>query len=143
VTEITLKILKEAEAIQVLLADFTSVEAAGSTVTDIIGAGIIPGGMEMMDNLSINAVEDVVASGCYPRDAAAILLVELDGLESEVSVNSQRVIAICQKNGARQVTVATDPHQRLQMWKGRKAAFAAMGKISPNYYVQDGVIPRT
>ena len=143
VTEITLKILKVAEAIQVLLADFTSVEAAGSTVSDIIGAGIIPGGMEMMDNLSINAVEDVVASGCYPRDAAAILLVELDGLESEVSVNSQRVIAICQKNGARQVTVATDPHQRLQMWKGRKAAFAAMGKISPNYYVQDGVIPRT
>ncbi len=142
-TEITLRILKTAESIQVLLADFTSVEAAGATVSDIISAGIIPGGMEMMDNLSINAVEDVVATGCYPRDAEAILLVELDGLENEVTVNSERVAAICQRNGARSVAIASDPDQRLRMWKGRKAAFAAMGKISPDYYVQDGVIPRT
>ncbi|MBF2048121.1 MAG: glycolate oxidase subunit GlcD [Elainella sp. C42_A2020_010] len=142
-TEITLRILKTAESIHVLLADFTSVEAAGQTVSDIIGTGIIPGGMEMMDNFSINAVEDVVATNCYPRDATAILLIELDGLAVEVEVNSQRVAAICRQNGARNITVATDPQERFTLWKGRKAAFAAMGKISPDYYVQDGVIPRT
>jgi glycolate oxidase len=142
-TEITLKILKTPESIRVLLADFTNVEAAAATVSDIISAGIIPGGMEMMDNLSINAVEDVVATGCYPRDAEAILLVEVDGLEVEAEANSQRVAAICKQNGARNVTVATDADDRLKLWKGRKAAFAAMGKLSPDYYVQDGVIPRT
>jgi glycolate oxidase len=142
-TEVTLKILKTPESIRVLLADFTSIEAAGATVSDIISAGIIPGGMEMMDNMSINAVEDVVATGCYPRDATAILLVEVDGLEVEAEVNSQRVAEICKKNGARNVTVATEADERLTIWKGRKAAFAAMGKMSPDYYVQDGVIPRT
>jgi len=142
-TEITLRILKAPEAVHVLLADFTSIEAAGATVSDIISAGVIPGGMEIMDNLSINAVEDAVAAGCYPRDAAAILLIELDGLEVEVATNSQRVEAICRQNGARSITTAIDPEQRLKLWKGRKAAFAAMGKLSPDYYVQDGVIPRT
>ncbi|HIK10056.1 MAG TPA: glycolate oxidase subunit GlcD [Oscillatoriaceae cyanobacterium M33_DOE_052] len=142
-TEITLKILKVPEAICVLLADFTSIEAAGASVSDIISAGIIPGGMEIMDNLSINAVEDVVATGCYPRDATAILLVEVDGLQVEVDANKQRIAEICQKNGARSITTASDPEQRLKLWKGRKAAFAAAGHLSPDYYVQDGVIPRT
>jgi glycolate oxidase len=142
-TEITLRILKRAESICVLLADFNSVDAAAASVSDIISAGIIPGGMEMMDNISINAVEDVVATNCYPRDAAAILLVEIDGLDVEVAVNKQRVAGICQKNGARNITSATDPETRLKLWKGRKAAFAAAGHISPDYYVQDGVIPRT
>jgi len=141
-TEVTLKILKSAESIQVLLADFTTVEAAGSTVSDVISAGIIPGGMEIMDNMSINAVEDTVATNCYPRDAASILLIEIDGLESEVAENVKRVEAICYQNGGN-VTTATDPEQRLRLWKGRKAAFAAMGRLSPDYYVQDGVIPRT
>ncbi|MDJ0705986.1 MAG: glycolate oxidase subunit GlcD [Leptolyngbyaceae cyanobacterium MO_188.B28] len=142
-TEITLRILKAPESIQVLLADFTSVEAAGSTVSDIIGGGIIPAGMEMMDNFSINAVEDVVATNCYPRDATAILLIEIDGLEAEVAAMSDRIKAICRQNGARDVATAVDPEERLRLWKGRKAAFAAMGKLSPDYYVQDGVIPRT
>ncbi|MEQ8755516.1 MAG: glycolate oxidase subunit GlcD [Coleofasciculus sp. G1-WW12-02] len=142
-TEITLRILKTPESICVVLADFTSIEAAGAAVADIIGAGIIPGGMEMMDNLSINAVEDVVATGCYPRDAGAILLVELDGLEVEVSTNKKRVTQLCQQNGARTITTASDPETRLKLWKGRKAAFAAAGHLSPNYFVQDGVIPRT
>lgn len=142
-TEITLRILKAPESVCVLLADFSTIEAAGQSVADIIGAGIIPGGMEIMDNLSINAVEDVVATGCYPRDAAAILLVELDGLSVEVSTNKHRVTEICRQNGARQVTAASDPEQRLKIWKGRKAAFAAAGHLSPDYYVQDGVIPRT
>jgi glycolate oxidase len=142
-TEITLRILKAPEAIHVLLADFTSVEAAGQTVSDITSAGIIPAGMEMMDNFSINAVEDVVATNCYPRDATAILLIEVDGLEVEVAAISSLVEAICKQNGARSIQVAVDPEARLTLWKGRKAAFAAMGKISPDYYVQDGVIPRT
>ncbi len=142
-TEITLKILKTAESICVLLADFTSVEAAGAAVSDIISAGIIPAGMEMMDNISINAVEDVVAAGCYPRDAEAILLVEIDGLAVEVAANKHHIADICKHNGARSITTANDPETRLQLWKGRKAAFAAAGHLSPDYYVQDGVIPRT
>jgi glycolate oxidase len=142
-TEIVLRILKTPESICVVLADFNSIEEAGASVADIIDAGIIPGGMEIMDNLSINAVEDVVATGCYPRDAEAILLVELDGLEVEVSTNKQKVADICKRNGARGVTSARDLETRLKMWKGRKAAFAAAGHISPNYFVQDGVIPRT
>ncbi|HEY9815841.1 MAG TPA: glycolate oxidase subunit GlcD, partial [Candidatus Obscuribacterales bacterium] len=142
-TEITLKILKVPESIQVLLADFMSIEAAGAAVSDIISAGIIPAGMEMMDNFSINAVEDVVATACYPRDAIAILLIELDGLAVDVSANSDRVAEICRRNGARNVVTATEAQDRLRLWKGRKAAFAAMGKLSPDYYVQDGVIPRT
>jgi glycolate oxidase len=142
-TEVTLRILKAPESICVLLADFTSIEAAGEAVSDIIRAGIIPGGMEIMDNISINAVEDVVATGCYPRDAAAILLVEIDGLEVEVATNKQRISQICQQNGSRNITTAHDPETRMKIWKGRKAAFAAAGHLSPDYYVQDGVIPRT
>jgi glycolate oxidase len=146
-TEITLKILKVPESVEVLLADFpdleTAVEAAGKTVADIIAAGIIPAGMEIMDNLSINAVEDVVATHCYPRDAGAILLIELDGLAVEVAVSGDRVSQICRQNGARNITIAKDADERLKLWKGRKAAFAAAGKLSPNYFVQDGVIPRT
>ena len=142
-TEVTLRILKYPESICVLLADFNSMEDAGASVSDIISAGIIPGGMEIMDNLSINAVEDVVATGCYPRDAASILLVEIDGLEVEVAENKKRVAEICRKNGARNITTANDAETRLKMWKGRKAAFAAAGHLSPDYYVQDGVIPRT
>ena len=143
VTEITLRILKSPETIRVLLADFTSVEAAGATVSDIIGAGIIPAGMEMMDNFSINAVEDVVALACYPRDATAILLVEVDGSPAEVAASADRIETLCYQNGARSVASATDADARTRLWKGRKAAFAAMGKLSPDYYVQDGVIPRT
>jgi glycolate oxidase len=142
-TEITLKILKTPESICVLLADFASVEAAGSAVSGIISAGIIPAGIEMMDKFSINAVEDVVKTNCYPRDAEAILLVEIDGSVLEVETNQAKVAEICRQNGARDITIATEPEQRLRLWKGRKAAFAAMGKISPDYYVQDGVIPRT
>jgi glycolate oxidase len=142
-TEITLRILKTPESICVLLADFTSVEAAGSSVADIISAGIIPAGMEIMDNLSINAVEDVAKTNCYPRDAEAILLIELDGLQVEVAANKKRVAELCKQNGAREITSANDPETRLKLWKGRKAAFAAAGHISPDYFVQDGVIPRT
>ncbi|NEO83974.1 MAG: FAD-binding protein [Spirulina sp. SIO3F2] len=142
-TEVTLKILKTPEAIQVLLADFATIEAAGQAVTAIIGAGIIPAGMEMMDNLSINAVEDVVALGCYPRDAGAILLVELDGSAVEVTTNIAQVSQLCREQGARTITIAEDAETRSKLWQGRKATFAAAGQMSPNYFVQDGVVPRT
>ena len=122
------------------MADFTNVEAAGETVSDIIRAGIIPAGMEMMDNFSLNAVEDTVGTNCYPRDAVAILLMEIDGAPAEVAACAQQIEALCYKNGARQLTHATDAAERGRLWKGRKAAFAAMGQISPDYYVQDGVI---
>ncbi len=135
--------LPSAQAIAVLLADFTSIEAAGAAVSGIIAAGIVPAGMEMMDNSSINAVEDVVKTQCYPRDAAAILLVEVDGSDTEVQATAAQVAAICRAQGARNITEAREVQERLRLWKGRKAAFAAMGKLSPNYYVQDGVIPRT
>ncbi|MEA5466094.1 glycolate oxidase subunit GlcD [Leptothoe sp. PORK10 BA2] len=141
-TEITLRILKSPESAQTLLADFNSVEAAAKSVSDIISVGIIPAGMEMMDNFSINAVEQVVALDCYPRDATAILLVEVDGSPADVAASAQKVSEIVKGNGARSVAIATTPNERLRLWKGRKAAFAAMGKLSPDYYVQDGVIPR-
>ena len=142
-TEITLRILKRPESICVVLADFPTVEDSGAAVTAIISAGIIPAGMEIMDNLSINAVEDVVATGCYPRDAGAVMLVELDGLQVEVEENKKRIAEICKQNNSRNITSAKDPETRLKFWKGRKAAFAAAGHMSPNYFVQDGVIPRT
>ncbi|WP_069792053.1 glycolate oxidase subunit GlcD [Cyanobacterium sp. IPPAS B-1200] len=142
-TEITLKILKTPDSISVVLADFNSIEEAGKAVAEIIRSGIIPAGMEMMDNFSINAVEDIVATQCYPRDAQAILLVELDGLEVEVKNYKEKVGEICLQCGARNITSAEDAPTRLKLWKGRKAAFAAMGKISPNYFVQDGVVPRS
>lgn len=142
-TEITLKILNTPESICVVLADFQSVEDAGKAVAGIIQAGIIPAGMEMMDNFSINAVEDVVATDCYPRNAEAILLVELDGLEVEVKNYKEKVAEICRQCGAGSITSANDQETRLKLWKGRKTAFAAMGKISPNYFVQDGVVPRS
>ncbi|MEL4895213.1 glycolate oxidase subunit GlcD [Crocosphaera sp. Alani8] len=142
-TEITLKILKTPETISVVLADFTTVESAGQAVADIIDSGVIPAGMEIMDNFSINAVEDTVKTNCYPRDAAAILLVELDGLSVEVEAYKEKVADICRQNGSREITSANDVETRLKLWKGRKAAFAAAGNISPDYFVQDGVVPRT
>ncbi|WP_338461504.1 FAD-linked oxidase C-terminal domain-containing protein [Synechococcus elongatus IITB7] len=142
-TEVTLRLQPLPQSVQVLLADFSSIEAAGAAVSGIIAAGILPAGLELMDNFSINAVEDVVKSDCYPRDAAAILLAELDGRASEVEQQIRDVEAVCRQHGARSIAIATDAEDRLRLWKGRKAAFAAVGRISPSYYVQDGVIPRS
>ena len=142
-TEVTLRILKRPESVCVVLADFPSVAQSGAAVAAIISDGIIPAGMEIMDRFTINAVEDTVATGCYPRDAEAILLIELDGLEVEVNANKARVAQLCKDNGARNITTASDETTRMKLWKGRKSAFAAAGNISPNYFVQDGVIPRT
>ncbi|MGD1921400.1 MAG: FAD-linked oxidase C-terminal domain-containing protein [Pleurocapsa sp.] len=142
-TEVTLKILKRPESVCVVLANFPTVEDSGEAVADIIRSGIIPAGMEIMDNLSINAVEDIVATGCYDRDAQAVLLIELDGLKVEVETYKARVKTICLQNNATGITTANDIDTRAKLWKGRKAAFAAAGHMSPDYFVQDGVIPRT
>jgi glycolate oxidase len=140
-TKITLRIVKRPECIRTLLAAFPSTNEAGAAVSDIIAAGMLPAAIEMMDNLAIQAAEAAVHAN-YP-DCGALLLVELDGPIAEVEALMQSVAEICEKNAASEIRVAQTDAERALVWKGRKAAFAAMGRISPNYIVQDGVIPRT
>jgi glycolate oxidase len=141
VTEVTVKLLPKPQVARVLLASFDSVEKAGRAVGDIIAAGIIPGGLEMMDNLSIRATEDFIHAG-YPVDAAAILLCELDGVEADVQDDCDRVDAVLKTAGATHVRLACDEAERARFWAGRKNAFPAVGRISPDYYCMDGTIPR-
>lgn len=141
VTEVTVKLLPKPQVARVLLASFDSVEDAGRAVADIIAAGIIPGGLEMMDNLAIRAAEDFIHAG-YPVDAAAILLCELDGVEADVHDDCERVAAVLTQAGAREVRLACDEAERVRFWAGRKNAFPAVGRISPDYYCMDGTIPR-
>ena len=140
-TKVTLRIVKRPEVIQTLLAAFDSVQAAAQTVSDIIAAGMLPSALEIMDTLAIQAAEAAVHAH-YPV-CSGLLLVELDGPCSEVDALMREVRAICRNNGAWEVRVAQSDQERALVWKGRKAAFAAVGRISPNYIVQDGVIPRT
>jgi glycolate oxidase len=140
-TRIILRIVKRPETVQVLLAAYDSVHAAAQTVSDIIGAGMLPAALEMMDRLSAMASEAAVHPN-YPV-CEALLLVELDGPGAEVSAQVAEATDLCRKNGALEVRIAQTAEQRGLIWKGRKAAFAAVGRISPNYIVQDGVIPRT
>jgi glycolate oxidase len=142
VTRITVKLLAKPAAIKTLVADFPSIEQAGDTVTAIIAAGIVPAAVEMMDAVAIEAVEAAVAAG-YSRDTAAALIVELDGPADEVAVQFAEVEQLCRDNGTTKLRIAADAQERAVVWKGRKAAFAAVGRISPNYIVQDGVVPRT
>jgi glycolate oxidase len=125
----------------VLLASFDSVEKAGRAVAEIIAAGIIPGGLEMMDNLAIRAAEDFIHAG-YPVDAEAILLCELDGVEADVHDDCQRVREVMTAAGATEVRQARDEAERVRFWAGRKNAFPAIGRLSPDYYCMDGTIPR-
>ncbi|WP_409488250.1 glycolate oxidase subunit GlcD [Pseudomonas promysalinigenes] len=141
VTEVTVKLLPKPQAARVLLASFDSVEMAGRAVADIIAAGIIPGGLEMMDNLSIRAAEDFIHAG-YPTDAAAMLLCELDGVEADVHDDCTRVEQVLKLAGATSVRLAQDENERVRFWAGRKNAFPAVGRISPDYYCMDGTIPR-
>src|SRR5215470_11140920 len=140
-TKITLRIVKKPEVIQTLLAAFNSTNEAGAAVSGIIGAGMLPAAIEMMDNLAIQAAEASVHAG-YP-DCGGLLLVELDGPAAEVEALMAQVREISTACGAWEIRVAQSEEERAVIWKGRKAAFAAMGRISPNYIVQDGVIPRT
>ena len=141
VTKVTLRLVRRPEAVQTLLAAFDSTDAAGNAVSDIISAGIIPAAIEMMDRTTIRAAEAAVHPG-FP-DAEAVLIVELDGPRSEVAALFAQVEAVCTRNDGWGLQVARDDAQRGRIWMGRKAAFAAMGRISPSYYVQDGVIPRS
>ncbi len=140
-SSMTLRIVRRPETVQVLLAAFNSISAAGQTVSDIIAAAILPAAMEIMDRLAIRAAEAAVHPH-YP-ECAALLLVELDGPEAEVQLQMQQVRALCKQNGAWEDRLAQSEQERLLVWKGRKAAFAAAGRLSPDYIVQDGVIPRT
>jgi len=141
VTEVTVKLLPKPQVAKVLLAAFDSVEKAGRAVGDIIAAGIIPGGLEMMDNLAIRAAEDFIHAG-YPVEAEAILLCELDGVEADVADDCERVREVLEKAGATEVRLARDESERVKFWAGRKNAFPAVGRISPDYYCMDGTIPR-
>jgi glycolate oxidase len=141
ITEITVKLLPLPETAQVVLAAFASVEAAGTAVTAIIANGIIPAGLELLDNPAIRAVEQFVHAG-YPEDAAAILLCELDGTAADVATQIERVSGVFREAGATELRVSRDDAERQRFWAGRKAAFPAMGRLSPDYYCMDGTIPR-
>ncbi len=141
IVEVTVKLLPIPERAQVILAAFDDVAKAGAAVGDIISAGIIPAGLEMMDRLAIQAAEDFVHAG-YPANAEAILLCELDGTNEEVSSHVAEVREILKISGATEVRTARDAAERALFWAGRKAAFPAVGRISPDYYCMDGTIPR-
>ena len=141
VTEITVRLLPVPPTAKALMAAFGDVEQAASAVAAIIAAGIIPAGLEMMDTPAIIAAEDFVQAG-YPRDAAAILLCELDGTDAEVQTEIESVSSLLFECGARSVDIARDESERQRFWSGRKNAFPAVGRISPDYYCIDGTIPR-
>jgi glycolate oxidase len=141
VTKATLRLLRKPEAVLTLLAAFNSIDEAGAAVSAIISHGIVPAAVEMMDRLTIQAAEAAVHPN-FP-DTDAVLIVELDGPQVEVDELFEVVEHVCRAAGAASVEIARDAAQRDRIWKGRKAAFAAMGRVSPNYYVQDGVVPRT
>jgi glycolate oxidase len=142
VTKVAVRLMQARESVRTLLAIFDRMDRATQTVVDITAAGIIPAALEMMDRTTIEAVETGAPVG-FPRDAEAVLIVELEGIreQTERSMNSAR--AVCERNGAREVRVARDEAERQLLWKGRKGAFGAMGALAPNYYVQDGVVPRS
>jgi glycolate oxidase len=142
VTRVTLRIVRRPEAVCTLLAGFESTDAAGAAVSGIVGAGIQPAAIEMMDRLTIEAAELAVAPG-YPAGAGAVLIVELEGVSEQVDEDTAEVEAICIAQGAFEVRSAVDETARALLWRGRKTAFAAMGRVATDYYVQDGVVPRT
>ena len=141
ITEVTVRILQKPQTARALLIGFPSSEQAGQCVADIIGAGIIPGGMEMMDRPAIHAAEDFVHAG-YPLECEALLIVELDGPATEVDHLIGLVEAIAHRNGSTTCRISQSEQERLSFWAGRKAAFPAVGRISPDYYCMDGTIPR-
>ena len=142
VTEVTVRLLRAPETARAVLVGFPSNEAAGACVAGVIGSGIIPGGMEMMDKPAIAAAEAFVEAG-YPLDVETLLIVELDGPEVEVDYLIERVEGIAKENGAVSIRVSNSEEERARFWAGRKAAFPAIGRISPDYYCMDGTIPRS
>ena len=141
VTEVTLKLLPKPQCARVIMASFDDVEKAGAAVADIIAAGLVPAGLEMMDRPATRAVEQFVSAG-YDLEAAAILLCESDGMAEEVADETQRIKQVMGKAGATEIRTSRDETERLKLWAGRKAAFPAVGRIMPDYYCMDGTIPR-
>lgn len=141
VTEVTVKLIPKPEKAQLVMAAFDDIQKAADAVASIISSGIIPAGMEMMDKITIHAVEDFLHAG-YDLDAAAILLCEADGMGEEVTGEIQKISAVMQDNGAVKISISRDEAERLRFWAGRKAAFPAAGRVSPDYYCMDGTIPR-
>ena len=142
VTKVAVRLMQTRESVRTLLAIFDRMEPATETVVDITAAGIIPAALEMMDRLTIEAVERGAPVG-FPRDAEAVLLVEVEGVREQTERSVNLIQSICQRNGAREVRVAQSETERQLLWKGRKGAFGALGTLAPNYYVQDGVVPRS
>ena len=142
-TAITLRLLRTPQTVAVLLADFASMEAAGEAVRLITGSGVLPAGMEMMDRPCIHAVNDFFGVDEYPREAAAVLLIELDGHALEVQESVELASRLCLQAGAGAVREAWTEEARERLWKGRKSAISALGRQFPSYYLQDGVVPRT
>src|SRR5437667_9507998 len=142
VTRVLVRLTRAPQAYKTMLGVFESVDDASQTVSDIIGAGIVPGAMEMMDQLITQAIEEAYHFG-FPLDAGAVLIVELDGLAAGLEKQAERVIDICKRNRAREVRLARTDDERALLWKSRKRAFGAIGRLSPNYLTQDGVVPRS
>lgn len=142
VTEIGVRLMREPEAIRTMLSIYGSVDEAGDTVAALTARGIIPVALEMLDGPMLRMVEAATHAG-YPVDAAAVLLIELEGLLESVEEDSARIAEVCRANGAKEFRVAQSSEERALLWKGRKNAFGAIGRVSPTYYVQDGVVPRT
>ncbi len=142
VTEATLRLTRQPQAYRTFLAVYESVDDATETVSDIIAAGIVPAALEMMDTLIIQAVEEAFHVG-FPTDAGAVLIIELDGLAAGLEPQTAQIQDICRHNSAREVRIAADDAERLALWKSRKRAFGAIGRLAPNYATQDGVVPRT
>jgi len=141
-TEVTVRLMRAPETVRTLLAAFPSTDEAGGAVSAVIGAGVLPAAIEMMDALAIEAAEAAVHCN-YPAGAGAVLIVELDGAAADVEAQFTEVERHCRDSGATEIRIAADAAERALFWKGRKSAFAAVGRISPDYIVQDGVIPRT
>ncbi|MDQ6770046.1 MAG: FAD-binding protein [Gemmatimonadota bacterium] len=141
--DVTVKLTPRPQTVRTLLADFMSVDAAARTTSAIIASGIVPAALEFMDGPTIRVVESSIYAAGYPKDAEAVLLIELDGLEAGVSADLEVVRQVCISGGARNVKVARDDVERLKLWQGRKKAFGAMGRLASHLIVQDAVIPRT
>ena len=140
--EVTLRLLPKPEAYRTVLAAYQSIEAAGEAVSMVIAAGLLPGAIEIMDNLAIQAAEAAVQAG-YPHDAEGLLIVELDGEALIVESEFEALMEVMEESGAYEIRIAQDDEQRAKIWKGRKSAFSAVGQISQDYLVQDGVVPRS
>ena len=141
-TKLTLRVLATPQTVRTLLAGFAHTDAAGVAVSGTIAAGVLPAAIEMMDAITIEAAEAAVGAD-YPPGCGAVLIIELDGRVAQVEHDLALVEQLCQEAGAVEIRIASDPADRASVWRGRKAAFAAMGRVSPDYYVQDGVVPRT